>query len=123
MSRPSRIVLLGVGQGARTAGHLLARHPDRFVGAILLAPTGFEKPDLPASPTATAGPDRPVVIVVTGASGSSRSKSDARKYAAWFDRAGATVHTASAAGMDDGWPDDFDARIEDWFATIANRPE
>lgn len=118
------IVLLGVGQGARTAAQLLVRFPQRFRGAIVLGPGGFDDPELPEATAAIVQPNAPVAVIVTDPSGPSRRKTNARKYQNWFRRAGMTVRSESGPGMDGGVPTDFDAMIESWFAMMVSpRPD
>jgi predicted esterase len=112
---PSRIVALGLSNGANIAASLLLRHPGLLRGAALLRPT------LPYEPTATpalAGTD---VLIDAGDADPYSPAEQVRRLAEILTAGGAAVSVHTERGAGHGLTQNDLATVARWTAELAAR--
>jgi len=114
---PERIILYGFSQGGLVAAELVARHPDRYAGAISLSSGGNELLLDEVTPTEllkTRG-----VVCLCGAEEHPLTLLFTSRIAHWFESAGARVQHKTYPGMyQHTFPPDFYEKLPEWVAFI-----
>ena len=114
-----QIALGGFSQGGQVAGELAARDPQRFSGALIMSPGGFDM-DLDSISTSPEH-GRQAVVCVCGAGEHRGNVALTRAYAQWYKSAGSRVVHKSYPGMDyHGLVPDYYERLPHWLPNLLD---
>lgn len=109
-----QLVLFGFSQGGMVSAELVARHPQRFAGAILLSPgsvSGADPSRLPRFPEGR----RPGLVAVCGAGEHRATVNFTKGYAAAYQSRGARLYLKVYPGMKQHtFPPDFSEKFPVW---------
>jgi predicted esterase len=115
--KEGQIALGGFSQGGQVAGELAAKRPERYSGALIMSPGGFDfsLDDFEA----TEKHKRQTVIAVCGAGEHPGNVRMTERYADWFESAGANVtHKPYEELNYHSLVPDFEERLSEWIPML-----
>jgi len=119
--KPGAAILIGFSQGGQVGLEVAARHPERFAGAIAVAPGSRRGSLLDRAAGSTLLKSRAFVLAVGGADSAPRRRL-ASEDAAWLRRAGAKVAENTYPQAGHVIPPDFARRLPEWVRLVADAP-
>jgi predicted esterase len=115
--KEGQIALGGFSQGGQVAGELAAKRPERYSGALIMSPGGFDYSLGDAEPSDKH--QRQTIIAVCGAGEAPGNVRLTQMYADWFQSAGAKVtHKPYAELNRHSLVPDFEERLSEWIPAI-----